>query len=507
MCYQGGHTTSSYTVYCSVSLDTAGTDKLSRLLHNRVINMSHAIETITPDSWPADLSNLFCGLSVLLGLLKFAQHSPSTPSTDRITRSQASQKAAFAAFQREYLAVYLVIMLADWLQGTNMYTLYNGYGVSVSTLFLSGFTSSLVFGTFVGLVVDAYGRKRACVLFCLLEIVINAMEHVPSMPVLLLGRVLGGISTSLLFSAFESWMVAEHRRRKFPEAWLARTFGLAAAGNGAVAVLAGLLAQVAADYHGDIGPFQLAILLTIVALALVLRWPENYGADDAEHGNVASRVASSLSMASRTIMGNRRVALLTAVSALFEGATYTFVFMWVPRLIDLYPHGGNLPTGLIFASFMVCITIGGVIYSALMGDGPATPLGRVEKLSLVCLLISAGAMTVPVVGAPTAVVTTLAPALGTFGPTLAAFLVLEASIGCFNACAATMRASYIPDDAQAAIMNLGRIPLNVLVVAGTYIAANAPAQVAFAAVAAALLSGAVLQRELLVVVRAGEKQF
>ena len=91
--------------------------------------------------------------------------------------------------------------------------------------------------------------------------------------------------------------------------------------------------------------------------------------------------------------------------------------------------------------------------------------------------------------------------------TLAAFLVLEASIGCFNACAATMRASYIPDDAQAAIMNLGRIPLNVLVVAGTYIAANAPAQVAFAAVAAALLSGAVLQRELLVVVRAGEKQF
>ena len=116
-------------------------------------------------------------------------------------------------------------------------------------------------------------------------------------------------------------------------------------------------------------------------------------------------------------------------------------------------------------------------------------------------------MTVPVVGAPTAVVPTLAPALGTFGGTLAAFLVLEASIGCFNACAATMRASYIPDDAQAAIMNLGRIPLNVLVVAGTYIAANAPAQLAFAAVAAALLSGAVLQRELLVVVRAGEKLF
>ena len=27
---------------------------------------------------------------------------------------------------------------------------------------------------------------------------------------LMLGRILGGVSTSLLFSAFESWLVAEH---------------------------------------------------------------------------------------------------------------------------------------------------------------------------------------------------------------------------------------------------------------------------------------------------------
>ena len=80
---------------------------------------------------------------------------------------------------------------------------------------------------------------------------------------LLLGRVLGGISTSLLFSAFESWMVAEHRKRGYPEAWLAGTFSLAAAGNGFVAVFAGLLAQVAAApesmlvslrQHAQLGP-------------------------------------------------------------------------------------------------------------------------------------------------------------------------------------------------------------------------------------------------------------
>ena len=45
------------------------------------------------------------------------------------------------------------------------------------------------------------------------KVVINALEHIPDMRLLLLGRVLGGISTSLLFSAFESWMVSQHRKQ------------------------------------------------------------------------------------------------------------------------------------------------------------------------------------------------------------------------------------------------------------------------------------------------------
>ena len=72
------------------------------------------------------------------------------------------------------------------------------------------------------------------------------MEHVPSMYLLLVGRVLGGMSTSLLFSAFESWMVSEHRKRGFPEEWLAGTFAISSWGNGVVAILAGFLAQIAA---------------------------------------------------------------------------------------------------------------------------------------------------------------------------------------------------------------------------------------------------------------------
>ena len=159
-------------------------------------------------------------------------------------------------------------------------------------------------------------------------------------------------------------------------------------------------------------------------------------------------------------------------------------------MIAIYPFEGGLPTGLIFASFMVCITIGGVVYSALGMDA------AVESYSFICLLAAFGAMALCALGAPAAVMPQILPALGDFGPTLAAFLVLESCVGCFNACAGTMRSRYIPEDVQAAVMNLGRVPLNLLVVGGTYLSDAAPAQVAFAAVALAFLGGAVLQAQL-----------
>lgn len=69
-------------------------------------------------------------------------------------------------------------MLADWLQGTNMYTLYLSYEVDVGMLFLTGFSSAAVFGTFLGLFVDRFGRRNGCIVFCLLEVRAWWRKHV-----------------------------------------------------------------------------------------------------------------------------------------------------------------------------------------------------------------------------------------------------------------------------------------------------------------------------------------
>ena len=80
-------------------------------------------------------------------------------------------------------------------------------------LFIVGFGSSMVFGTVVGSAADKYGRKKLCLVFGLLYSLSCLTKHIKHFQVLMIGRLLGGISTSILFSSFESWMVHVRRRR------------------------------------------------------------------------------------------------------------------------------------------------------------------------------------------------------------------------------------------------------------------------------------------------------
>ena len=63
----------------------------------------------------------------------------------------------FKKFQNNFLLIYFIVMGADWLQGPYVYALYESYGFDkgdIAILFIGGFMSSLVFGTFVGSLAD-----------------------------------------------------------------------------------------------------------------------------------------------------------------------------------------------------------------------------------------------------------------------------------------------------------------------------------------------------------------
>lgn len=65
------------------------------------------------------------------------------------------------------------------------------------------------------------GRRTAGIAYVVTYSLSCVTKHSPNFYVLMLGRVLGGIATSLLYSAFESWLVAEHFKHGFSGAGVA----------------------------------------------------------------------------------------------------------------------------------------------------------------------------------------------------------------------------------------------------------------------------------------------
>jgi MFS transporter, MFS domain-containing protein family, molybdate-anion transporter len=96
--------------------------------------------------------------------------------------------------------------------------------------------------------------------------------------ILLIGRLLGGVATSLLFTVFESWMVCEHLSRGYPSALLSNTFSKLTTGNGLVAVAAGLVANfTTVMFATPLAPFIVACVPLAFVGLLSLSWTENYG--------------------------------------------------------------------------------------------------------------------------------------------------------------------------------------------------------------------------------------
>ncbi|CAH1784953.1 unnamed protein product [Owenia fusiformis] len=381
-----------------------------------------------------------------------------------ITRStvQSSSDAKFKSFQSTYIVVYLLAMAADWMQGPYVYALYAAYGMSthqIEVLFVAGFGSSMIFGTIIGSFADKYGRRNNAILYGVLYGLACVTKHFNNFHILMVGRVLGGIATSILYSTFESWLVYEHNKRGFEGDLLGSIFSHAIFGNSVVAILSGLVAQTFADYFGYVAPFDVSMtILAVMCVVIMFTWVENYGDQN-------SNISESFSSAFRSIKTDYKILCLGLIQSLFEGSMYTFVLEWTPALTPPAPaeqaasrsllvddakdsdnHNGTIPHGYIFAGFMVACMIGSSLFKILLKF--STP----ESFMRPVLFISAISLITPVLFPGNQLIIFIG------------FLVFEVCVGIFWPSLSTMRSKYVPESTRATIMNCFRIPLNLIVV-------------------------------------------
>ena len=216
---------------------------------------------------------------------------PSSSSSSSKEEDETLLKE-FNTFQKWYVVIFLVVMLADWMQGPYVYKLYSSYGIptqEIAILFVIGFGTSGIMGAIIGSAADIFGRKKMCILFCIFYSISCATKHFDNYNILIIGRFLGGVSTSILFSCFESWMITHHHAKKYPASKLGNTFEKAWSLNSFIAILAGIITSYAVNYYekynimknkpAEIAAFDCSALTLIIALFLInFKWKvENYG--------------------------------------------------------------------------------------------------------------------------------------------------------------------------------------------------------------------------------------
>ena len=354
----------------------------------------------------------------------------------------------FLKFQRTYFGVYLMAMFADWLQGPYLYKLYSYYGfqeAQIAVLYVFGFASTVVIGMWAPLAADRFGRKKLCISFTVLYSLSCFLKLSRSYGVLIIGRIIGGVATSVLFSAFEAWYVHEHlETHDFPKEWISVTFTKASTWNGILAITAGLSTNIVSEWFrmGPIAPYMLAIPFLIFAGIIVsTHWTENYSCH-----KIKFRKACNDGL--KTIMSSEMIFMIGAIEALFESVIYVIIFLWTPILDHQKPS-----LGLVFSCFMVCILIGQAVFQILSSRNLPVPV----------LLFSS---TVIALLANILLVISTRPGNGTveFRTRLSfvAFLVFELGVGIYFPALGYLRSRIIPEAHSWSITNVFRVPINLI---------------------------------------------
>lgn len=336
-----------------------------------------------------------------------------------------------------------------------------------------------------GPLVDRIGRKKAALAYCLLEIGINMLEQYPILAGLIVSRMVGGVTTNLLSSVFETWLDTEYRKRGFDEKKYEIIMRDSVVVSNLAAIASGYLAHQLAERLGPVGPFEGAVTCTAVALAVVAAvWTENYGSSQPG----VKSTFGYLKGAVETFKSDSKVLRVGIIQGLTCGSIQTFIFLWSPALRELaknvpkYVMGldshGEPAYGLIFGAFMAAGVLGGLAAPSIRsgvtqlltplaktptqtvkidGEGEVRPMA-VEFLAAACYLLCAGLLLTPLLVSDTGQFS--------FSIALGSFVLYEFIVGVYMPCEGVIRSLYIPSDSRCSLMTLPRIIVNIAVSLG-----------------------------------------
>jgi len=326
-----------------------------------------------------------------------------------------------------------------------------------------------------------------CLAYCVFYIVSCITKHFNNFWILFLGRLTGGVATSLLFAAFEAWLLGEQQRRNggsvATAGSLSRLFGLMWFGNSLVAIAAGPAGDAAIQFMGpfsDNSPgfhyggltaaFDLAIVFLLLGLALMsATWAENKGivSDEVRKDELAADPKDSddspfdlLARGLSAISESPALLALAVVIACFEGATYAFIFNWTPALTAGAAVQPAL--GRVFANLLLAYTSGSLAFQFFTSPrNQDSEDASQEPVTVLQSMLVVGPLSLL---APAIALSTLEPgSMEQTVLTLGGFLVFEFCCGMYAPAVSAVKGTMVPEQLRSTIYSTYRAPMNAVV--------------------------------------------
>lgn len=263
-----------------------------------------------------------------------------------------------------FIGGYTLCIAIDWLTGPYLYETYKSNGFSddeIASMFIVGNLSALILGTLISTLSMWINEKNMCVLYIILSMVsILLILYDPTdLKTQLIGRVVGGINTSLLYTSFESYVASSAGVvvEKTERSSMHETFAEMVICNAVVAIGAGGVVSLSPD---TVLPFNIAVMIGCIAFLYVttlwgvfkdntLRYQS-----DASHYELTTDITRY-----RDILTSPGMIHLICIQTVFEATMNVFVVSWIQGLDD----DGNNNNGVIFATFMIASAIGSQLHS------------------------------------------------------------------------------------------------------------------------------------------------
>ena len=514
-------------INAAVTLSTIGAWKNIQIvllgMNRRVRNRQHDTILENNDHDDHDKDNDDKKTSFSTNNFFFGWKKNETRNHSHTTSDVQESKFQHTLLIHRYLKVYCLASFADWLQGPYIYHLYEQLGYSsydIAILFVVGYGSSMCLGSVIAGMADNSGRRKFVVIFSITYSLSCICKHFSNFTILLVGRILGGIASSLLFSVFDAWLIRAHSDAGLDKSYLSSSFSLATYCKFFIAILAGLIGNKVAGSNeikqleffshevlkkgklpdpsqkslilkgGCINVFDLAMVCAIASgLLAICLWEENYGTShqdtkeeqvmENKHKDIEGNenisllshksksiekidshgnkdLCKSMKDAMKIVFSSVDILICGIVTALFEGSLFVFVFLWTPALSEVSKENDTSKT------------------DSMSTDDAKSQLGLIFATFMVSCMtgsslysILKGFLKDEVIGIYVMLFasSSLLMVAGSFNSTVTtiSFNIFEMCVGVYFPMIGTLKSEFVPEKQRVIIYNIFRIPLNMIV--------------------------------------------